>query len=244
MGDLKHSLKKILEKFSYFLKYKQHLYVKPMFILIVSIIFISLFAFIMNRNEPDDTYKPISINFDKPIYQLDGIKIVLDPGHGGNDPGAPSTFGKNEARIVYTIAEKLEKVLTDSGAEVEMTRGENETVELDDRKVEGDIFVSIHSDAYVNNDASGFTTYYKYEKEEGLAEEINKAMDQYALIANRGVEEMSYQVIWQLDYPATLVELGYLSNEVDDSLLNNAEYQERMVRGIAEGINNYVNKKK
>lgn len=240
MNVLKHSL----EKTSYFLKYKQHLYVKPVFILIVSILFIISFTLIMNKNKPDGTYTPIDISFEKPTYKLDGVKIVLDPGHGGDDPGAPSTFGKDEARIVYTIAEKLEKVLTDSGAEVEMTRSEGETVELDDRKVDGDIFISIHSDAYINNEASGFTTYYLYENQEELAEEINKAIDQYALIANRGVQEMGYQVIWQLDYPATLIELGYLSNDVDDSLLNNPTYQERMVRGIAEGIDKYVNKKK
>ncbi|CAD2076301.1 N-acetylmuramoyl-L-alanine amidase family protein [Phocicoccus pinnipedialis] len=237
-------LKLILKKFGEFLKYKKHLYVKPLFLLTVSVLFIITFVFIVKKYEPNDTYEPIKISFEKQSYNLEGKTIVLDPGHGGDDPGAPSIFGVNEAHIVYSVANKLREVLEDSGATVVITREENETVSLDNRKLEGDMFISIHSDAFESSEVSGFTTFYRYENQIEFAKTISESLDQYAFIANRGTQEMSYQVIWQLDYPATLIELGYLSNSVDDSLLNDPGYQERMVHGIAEGIDNYVNKKK
>lgn len=46
---------------------------------------------------------------------------------------------------------------------------------------------------------------------------------------------------WQLDYPGVLVELGYLSNEIDDRLLSDEEYQTLMARAIVEGVNDYLN---
>lgn len=237
-------LKSTLKAFGDFLKYKKHLYIKPLFIFTLSVLFIITFVFIVKKYEPNESYEPIQMEFERKTFDLKGQRIVLDPGHGGDDPGAPSIFGVNEAHIVYSIATKLQKVLEESGATVVMTRGENETVDLDSRKMDGDIFISIHSDAFESSEVSGFTTFYRYENQIELAETISESMDKYAFITNRGTQEMGYQVIWQLDYPATLIELGYLSNSVDDSLLNDPGYQERMVYGIAEGIDNYVNKKK
>ena len=51
---------------------------------------------------------------------------------------------------------------------------------------------------------------------------------------------MEYQVVWQLDYPGVLIELGYLSNEFDDYILNQKEYQGEMVTAIMEGIDSYL----
>lgn len=57
---------------------------------------------------------------------------------------------------------------------------------------------------------------------------------------NRGNQVMEYQVVWQLDYPGVLIELGYLSNEFDDYILNQKEYQGEMVTAIMEGIDSYL----
>src|SRR5699024_11257516 len=83
----------------------------------------------------------------------------------GSDPGAPSYYGENESAIVMSVGEKLQKVLEESNAEVVMTRAGNETVELDDREAKGDIFISLHSDAFESNEPTGFTTFYAHDSQ-------------------------------------------------------------------------------
>ena len=70
----------------------------------------------------------------------------------------------------------------------------------------------------------------------------NEALDRHSFLYNRGNQTMNYQVTWQLDYPGVLVELGYLSNEFDDYILNETEYQDKMVTALIEGINSYVHR--
>lgn len=92
-------------------------------------------------------------------------RIVIDPGHGGHDPGA-KVKGLNEADIVLEIAQRLEKLLTrQPGVEVVLTRRSNAYVPLEERTAlanrEGaDLFLSIHANASENPKARGLETYY------------------------------------------------------------------------------------
>lgn len=243
MGSVKTFFKKIIDAIGYFLKYKKHLYVKPLFFTVIAlfIVFISIYLY---RNVIHEPEKSISMDFNanEMTYDFRGTTIALDPGHGGEDPGAPSNYGNNEADVVYSIASQLEAELTEAGAEVIMTRGADETVSLDAREVEADIFISLHSDAFDDPEISGFTTFYTHPNQEELGSHLNSALDEYSLLYNRGNQMMEYQVTWQLDYPGVLIELGYLSNEFDDYILNQEDYQGEMVTAIMEGLNSYLNR--
>lgn len=244
MGSLKTFFKKIIDAIGYFLKYKKHLYVKPLFFIVIAllIVLISVYLYRNLIHEPEDLITMDFSTVDEVNYNFSGTTIALDPGHGGEDPGAPSNFGNNEAEVVYSIASQLKDELTKAGAEVVMTRGGDETVSLDNRKVEADLFISLHSDAFEDPDISGFTTFYTYPNQEELGKHLNSALDEHSLLYNRGNQVMEYQVTWQLDYPGVLIELGYLSNEFDDYILNQEEYQGEMVTAIMEGLNSYLNR--
>ncbi|MGN6715837.1 MAG: N-acetylmuramoyl-L-alanine amidase [Candidatus Binatia bacterium] len=93
-------------------------------------------------------------------------KVVLDPGHGGKDPGALGPGGIAEKEIVLSIAKKLAvKLKTEMGTEVVLTRKDDRFIPLEDRTLlansqDADLFISLHVNASPNADARGIETYY------------------------------------------------------------------------------------
>ena len=93
-------------------------------------------------------------------------KIVLDPGHGGKDPGAIGRDGIAEKDIVLSIAKKLaRKLTTEMGVQVVLTRNDDRYVALEDRTAtanaeDADLFISLHMNASPKTDAKGVETYY------------------------------------------------------------------------------------
>ncbi|HEY7559291.1 MAG TPA: N-acetylmuramoyl-L-alanine amidase [Candidatus Binatia bacterium] len=99
--------------------------------------------------------------------QTTGIrKIVLDPGHGGKDPGAIGVGGVAEKDIVLSVAKKLaDRLRRDMGIEVVLTRTDDRFIPLEDRTAvanaqDADLFISLHMNASHNGDARGIETYY------------------------------------------------------------------------------------
>lgn len=241
---MKHALKATTE----FLKYRKSLYMIPLFFMIMAVLIVSVLYFLFQTDlfsdEPEEEaeYESIAIDFDQGSdVSFNGETIIIDPGHGGKDPGASSVSGQTEAEIVYSIAEKTEDILVSNGANVEFTRAQDEFASLDERKADGDLFISLHSDAMEDPSITGFTTFYTYDNQKEFAEMMNESLDKYSDFRNRGTNQSNFQVTWQLDYPATLIELGYLSNEIDDRMLSSEDYQDLMAQAIAEGIYNYLN---
>ncbi len=92
-------------------------------------------------------------------------KVVLDPGHGGSDPGARTPFGQWEKEITLDVARRLRSLLQEAGLEVAMTRDADETVSLRERALlanaaRGDVFVSIHFNALPVRRHRGIETYF------------------------------------------------------------------------------------
>ena len=110
-------------------------------------------------------------------------RIVLDPGHGGHDPGAVGASGLQEKDVVLSIALNLrDKIKDELGLDVVMTRSTDVFIPLEERtaianKVNADLFVSIHANAAQNRHAAGIETYYlnlaKTEKVAQLAAKEN-----------------------------------------------------------------------
>ena len=99
--------------------------------------------------------------------QTTGIrKIVLDPGHGGKDPGAIGVGGVAEKDIVLSVAKKLAtKLKREMGIEVVLTRTDDRFIALEDRTAianaeDADLFISLHTNASHNGEARGVETYY------------------------------------------------------------------------------------
>jgi N-acetylmuramoyl-L-alanine amidase len=119
------------------------------------------------RMEPS-SQKPVTVakKADPPVAGGGLRKIVLDPGHGGKDPGAIGVGGVAEKDIVLSVAKKLaRKLRAELGVQVVLTRNDDRFVPLEERTAlanseDADLFISLHVNASPNNEARGIETYY------------------------------------------------------------------------------------
>ncbi|MDN6293483.1 MAG: N-acetylmuramoyl-L-alanine amidase [Alkalibacterium gilvum] len=171
--------------------------------------------------------------------------IVIDPGHGGYDPGAVASSGFLEKDITLNTAQLLSDQLEKSGANVIMTRNTDEFISLNDRvyyahRANADAFISLHYDAVqVANTVSGTTTYYYSESEKNLAEVINNQLTASVPLSNNGVRHGNYQVLRQNTRPSVLLELGYLNNDHDINVVNTHAYQSSVASAVYSALDLY-----
>lgn len=178
--------------------------------------------------------------------------IILDPGHGGKDPGAVNS-GHSEKAIVLKVTNLVKQKLQNAGATVHMTRLGDTYPSLEERvsftrdKL-GEIFVSIHVNAATSTSAKGAETYFsissgdQFEEDKKLATYINNEIVTNANMNNRGVKEANYYVTRNMMIPSVLVELGFISNSEDRQKLISDKYVEIYAQSIYNGIVDYYGK--
>lgn len=177
--------------------------------------------------------------------------IIIDPGHGGKDPGTVKE-STTEKAIVLKVASLVKQKLEANGAKVVMTRTGDTYPTLEDRvsitdKNYGEIFVSIHVNA-AGASAKGTETFYSvstgdmYQEDVDLATFINNQIVKNASMYNRGVKKADYYVTRNMIIPSVLVELGFLSNDEDRAKLVNNKYVEIFAQSIYNGIVEYYAK--
>lgn len=172
------------------------------------------------------------------------LTIVLDPGHGGTDPGAVNGRYK-EAEATLGIANKIADKLKAKGHRVVLTRTKDQALLLQQRcdisnAAKVDAFISIHCNSAENKDASGIET-FKYPGVGGvtkrLAENVqNSLVTNFTEEKNRGVKEAKYYVLKNTKAPAILVEVGFISHDETAEKLFRFSYQDKLARVIVEGI--------
>lgn len=198
---------------------------------------------------------------------LAGVRVVIDPGHGGLDGGA--SHGETVERdITLSMSLKLEKELTSKGATVVMTRKEEgdavaeHTPDVDypttrarkradlllREKIinnsEADIVISLHVNAVPEERWRGAQVFYHAQGHADgkiLAKSIQGAIREN--IGNTEREALAIKQVYILkkaEVPAVLVETGFLSNNEERELLKSEKYQKQMVNAIAEGVRKYV----
>ena len=167
--------------------------------------------------------------------------VTVDPGHGGNDPGCGEE-GAREKDIVLSVSLKLRDMLEEAGVTVVMTRQEDKHISLHDRSViandaGSDLFVSIHCNSYEGEARGMDCYYYKSQTAKELAQAV---LDQAAAlgIRTRGIQKNNYQVLWDTDMPAVLVETGFLTDPEEYALLRKEAYQEKMAQAVARAVLN------
>lgn len=175
---------------------------------------------------------------------LNGLQIVIDPGHGGNDDGTTGYYGTDEKGLTLPTAELLAAKLEASGAEVVFTRQSDTYVSLRKRvsvshQVAADAFISIHYDSVDNSSVNGFTTYYQHGFQKPLADAIHASLEDRLSLKDRGVREGNYLVLRENKQMAVLLELGYLSNATEERTITTAQFRETAAHAIYEGVINY-----
>ncbi len=189
--------------------------------------------------------------------------ILLDPGHGGIDPGKVSVTGTNEKEINLQIAVRTKEKLEKAGYKVFMTREDDEGLYKDSdsnkktadmkrrclmaEECKADILVSIHQNSYQSEGVKGAQVFYYSHSDEGekLAKSIQKGF-QTVVSSNNGREAKandSYYILLNVKCPAVIAECGFLSNYEEAQLLEKENYQEKVAEAICVGIQDYFQEK-
>ena len=189
--------------------------------------------------------------------------VVVDAGHGGDDPGKIGINGAPEKDINLQIAQKLKKYLEAEDVEVVLTRetedglydahASNKKVQDMRRRCElinkekPACVVSIHQNSYHEESIHGAQVfYYKTSKEsEDLAKILQKELVRVAEPANHRQAKANdtYYLLKKTEAPTVIVECGFLSNWEECAKLRNEDYQAKLVWAIQMGILKYLNKK-
>ncbi len=174
------------------------------------------------------------------------MKICVDAGHGGSDPGAVGTdpFRLAEKEVTLQISLLLEQELQERGHSVVMTRRTDRTLGLLPRarfanRLRADLFLSIHANAAATASAEGMEVYHFPDSREGRR--VAVAMLQSLITAfpdhkNRGVKEANFAVLRVTEMPAILVETEFITHPRQLEFLSDPESQEALVEAVADGI--------
>ncbi len=182
-------------------------------------------------------------------HALAGKTIVIDPGHGGNDPGA---VGRNhrlaEKFVNLDTALRVAQLLENAGANVVLTRNSDVFITLSQRvniahANNADIFVSIHANAHSNRAIGGIETYYNtsFQRQDSyrLANMLQQELVSELGLRDIGVKTAGFRVIRSTQVPSVLVELAFLSNPGEEELLNQASFRQRAAEAVYRGIVRY-----
>ena len=181
-----------------------------------------------------------------PVLPSDRPRIIIDPGHGGKDPGTIGIGGVQEKDIILPISLDVAEILRKQDIEVILTRDSDNFISLQGRTdmandLNADLFVSIHANAInlSRPDVNGLETYY-YKSGRRLAEVIHWSILNGVKIDNRNIRRARFYVLRHSNMPAVLVEVGFLTGAVDSSNLKDPNYRRQMAEAIARGIIEYI----
>jgi N-acetylmuramoyl-L-alanine amidase len=201
-----------------------------------------------NQNALPDPNNPNPQPATRPIPR-GRLVVLIDPGHGGKDPGAVGIGGIREKNIILPIGKRVAEILQQNGVQVVMTRDSDYFVSLPGRvsmaeRVNADVFVSIHANSAGAGrpDVSGLETYY-YDSGLSLARIVHNSILQSLSVRDRGVRRARFYVLRKSSMPSILVETGYLTGRQDIAKLRTSAYQNQMAEAIARGILQYLRRR-
>jgi N-acetylmuramoyl-L-alanine amidase len=188
-------------------------------------------------------YLSLSVGEPAPSYRY---TLVVDPGHGGADPGAVGVAGVCEKEITLSIAQLIYlKSLSYPELRVVLTRSEDLPLTLPDRigqanRIGADLYVSIHANAYYAPSVSGVETFI--DEDQGyttgshrLAVLLQRYLVSHTGARDRGVKRASLY-LHRAKMPAALVEVGFLTNPVEEKCLQSLSYQGEIADAILDAV--------
>lgn len=191
-------------------------------------------------------------------------RVVLDPGHGGDEPGASGDNGLTEKELNLRVVKRTAALLTSRGISNVLTRTADYRVPLRVRSeiadaLQSDMIVSIHHNApqLGNSDGPGTEIFVQSANRdsrrlggliyENTVAQLSEFDIQWVSARDAGVIEVrnsdgedSYGMIRRPTVPAVLVELGYIANPAEAELFDTPEYVEAAAIGVADGIETYL----
>ena len=185
--------------------------------------------------------------------------VVLDPGHGGRDPGKVGAQGEQEKDINLAISLKVKERLEKDGMEVVMTREKDVMLADEDasnKKLEDlnnririinerqpAVAVSIHQNSYSDASVKGAQVFYFTHSDKGkqAAEALQKELLEFDQENTRKIKaNETYYLLKKTEVPTVIVECGFLSCPEEEALLTDEAYQKKLAEAIAKGIESWV----
>ncbi|MDJ1184542.1 N-acetylmuramoyl-L-alanine amidase [Roseofilum casamattae] len=173
------------------------------------------------------------------------VRVAIDPGHGGRDPGAVAN-GLLEKEIVLDISRQVAATLEQNGVQAVLLRSDDREIDLRPRvdmaeRANATLFVSIHANAISLSrpDVNGLETFY-YETGRGLARDIHSSILQTLDMRDRGIRRARFYVLRETSMPSVLVETGFVTGREDAAKLRSPVFRRQMAQGIANGILRHV----
>ncbi|MGA1623691.1 MAG: N-acetylmuramoyl-L-alanine amidase family protein, partial [Synechocystis sp.] len=184
---------------------------------------------------------------------LRGVKILIDPGHGGKESGAVGPTGYPEKEINLLISLKLAEILRSKGAKVHLTRTTDEFVSLGDRvaqmeQVQPAIALSIHYNALPDsgdpNTKQGISAFWYQPQSQGLANALQQSLVQTLNRRDDGVYFNSLAVIRPAIAPAVLLELGYMISPQEFEWITDSQAQTKLVEALANSVTQWLHQQR
>lgn len=229
-------LDKLIEKINYKISHKNLVTL----IVILSVAIIALLGVIFRNNilplSPLSSVAPDSTKSPLPPF------VVIDPGHGGSEPGAGN--GKiNEKDITLDISLEVEKILNEKHIDNILTRKDDTYVSLEDRtklanEKKCSLFVSIHNNSFTDASSNGIlTTYNPYSPTgESNAKIMQSKLSTLGMYDRKIMPRPNLYVLRHTEMPALLIEVGFISNKNDLKLLTDSDFQKKCATQIVSGI--------
>jgi N-acetylmuramoyl-L-alanine amidase len=216
-------------------------------------IFALILAFVFLPGTPFSTIKTITVPSKNPAL------VMIDPGHGGYDPGFMDGDLK-EANLALAIGKELKAALAEKGIAALMTR-ESDTdfaergmrgrtakrTDLDRRinlafEQGATMFVSLHANVSALATRGGAEVFYSEDLPEAkkLAETVQNKLHALPEMSKRDAKPAKYYILRNQHIPALIVECGYLNLSGDRARLTDPAYQKKLAQAIAEGIQAYL----
>ena len=178
-----------------------------------------------------------------------GLRIVIDPGHGGDETGFVGSAGAREDEICFQIASRLEAALSASGAQVFLTRRADDGPSVEERAalantIGADVFLALHL-AGAEPSARGAAAFYfgheRFRSEAGvrLADVLLEQVCSLGFVDGR-THAKTFPILRETRMPAVMLESGHLTNPDEEELLVQAVFQERLANAIAEALRRFA----
>ena len=171
--------------------------------------------------------------------------VVIDLGHGGKDPGSQYQ-DLNEKDLVLSLVDKLKASTKGKDIKLIFTRTSDEFISLNDRlsfikEANPDLVISLHVNHSANTEDQGLeiftaTANAAAKKSEILAQSLIKSFKEQAIEAE--IKNSELFLLKNLDCPAALIELGYMSNSKDHAFISSDEGQNKIIEAILNGVAN------
>ncbi|MFM7547494.1 MAG: N-acetylmuramoyl-L-alanine amidase [Cyanobacteriota bacterium] len=186
-----------------------------------------------------------------PVVPRGRFRVVIDPGHGGPDPGAVGIDGLRETDVVLDVSLQLARLLQARGVDVVLTRTSEVDVDLPPRVAlanasDADAFVSVHANALSlgRPDVNGIETFY-FEGGSSRSRDLAAALQQQLLAVSpgspdRGVRTARFFVIRRTVMPSALVEMGFVTGSLDAPRLADPNHRRRLAIALANGMLVYL----